>query len=278
MVEYMQTKQSGDARITIFNIGELSADLVSWLGLETWPSRYDDLFRQPAMSPVQCILVQRRDMVLLVDAYYYDIAPDSSFAIANYEPPPGLVEQMSQMGIAPEDVTHVVITHLHFDHYTGVTKEQAGHFVPAFPKAQVYIGRSDWQLAEPQFTRPGSPESQTLAVLEQHSLQVLVDGEHELAHGVTILPAPGESPGHQIVRVETAEHILYCLGDLYHHQVEVEQPNWIVRWADAAIMTASRQPLLPELLAEDALLVAAHIEGFGRLQPTATGLSWHKIA
>jgi glyoxylase-like metal-dependent hydrolase (beta-lactamase superfamily II) len=273
----MQTKESGDARITIFNLGELRADLVSWLGVEIWPSRYDGLFQQPIRSPVQCILVQMRDMVLLVDAYYYDIAPDSSFAIANYEPPPGLVEQMAQIGVAPEAVTHVVITHLHFDHYTGVTKEQAGHFVPTFPKAQVYIGRSDWQLAEPQFSRLNSRESQTLAVLQQHGLQVLVDGEHELAHGVTIVPAPGESPGHQVVRVETAEHTLYCLGDLYHHEVEVEQPDWIVRWADAAEMAASRQALLPKLLAEDALLVAAHIEGFGRLQPTAGALSWYTI-
>jgi glyoxylase-like metal-dependent hydrolase (beta-lactamase superfamily II) len=274
----MQTIQSDDVRITIFNIGELRADLVSWLALETWPSHYDDLFRQSIRSPVQCILVQRPDMILLVDAYYYDIAPDSSFAIANYEPPPGLVEQMARMGIAPEDVTHVVITHLHFDHYTGVTREQDGRFVPTFPKAQVYIGRSDWQLAEPQFSRLNSPESQTLAVLQQHGLQVLVDGEHELAPGVTIVSAPGESPGHQVVQVETAGHTLYCLGDLYHHEVEVEQPGWIVRWADAPGMAVSRQALLPSLLAENALLVAAHIEGFGRLQPTAAGLSWRKFA
>jgi glyoxylase-like metal-dependent hydrolase (beta-lactamase superfamily II) len=105
-----------------------------------------------------------------------------------------------------------------------------------------------------------------------------VDSEYELGQGVKILPAPGESPGHQIVQVQTAEHTLYCLGDLYHHEVEVERPDWIVWWANAADMAASRQALLPKLLAEDALLVAAHIEGFGRLQPTATALSWHKIA
>jgi glyoxylase-like metal-dependent hydrolase (beta-lactamase superfamily II) len=120
-------------------------------------------------------------------------------------------------------------------------------------------------------------ESQTLAVLQQHGLEELVDGEHELSHGIMIVPAPGESPGHQIVRIQTAEHTLYCLGDLYHDEVEVEQPTWIVHWADAAVMTASRQALLPELLAENTLLVAAHIEGFGRLQQTSSGLSWQKL-
>jgi glyoxylase-like metal-dependent hydrolase (beta-lactamase superfamily II) len=273
----MKIKQLGDVSVTIFNIGELRADLVSWLRLERWPSQYDALFRQPATLPIQCTLVQRQDMVLLVDAYYYDIVPDSSFAIANYEPPSSLVKQMAQMGVTAEDVTHVVITHLHFDHYSGVTMKQNGRFVPAFPQARVYIGRSDWQLAEPEFTRSDSPESQTLAVLQQHGLEELVDGEHELSHGIVIVPAPGESPGHQIVRIQTAEHTLYCLGDLYHDEVEVEQPTWIVHWADAAVMTASRQALLPELLAENTLLVAAHIEGFGRLQQTSSGLSWQKL-
>jgi glyoxylase-like metal-dependent hydrolase (beta-lactamase superfamily II) len=104
-----------------------------------------------------------------------------------------------------------------------------------------------------------------------------VDSERALGHGVTIVPAPGESPGHQILRLQTADKTLYCLGDLYHHEVEVEQPDWIVRWADAAGMQASRQALLPEMLCPESVLVAAHIAGFGRLQQTAAGLQWQRI-
>jgi glyoxylase-like metal-dependent hydrolase (beta-lactamase superfamily II) len=274
MVTLME-KQFGDVRVTIFEVCQLRADMADWFGLTSWPKKYDDLLHQVQALPVQCVLVQMPEITLLVDAYEYDLAPD--FVLPDYVPPPSLLAQMRKMGVQPEDVTHVVITHLHFDHYTGVTREQDGVFVPTFPKAWVYIGRSDWQLAESQFAQPDSPESRTLALLEAHGLTELVAEEMDLGGGVMILPAPGESPGHQVVRVDTSEGRLYILGDLYHHEVEVEQPAWIVTWADAAGMTASRQALLPHLLDERAILVAAHIGGFGRLQQTEDGLVWRKV-
>ena len=269
-------RQFGDARVTVFKVCDLRAHLASWFQLDGWPSAYDGLLQKAVAIPVQCVLVQMQGMTLLVDAYVYDVPPESSFALPDYKPPVDLVMQMAAMGVQPEDVTHVVITHLHFDHYTGVTRERDGVFVPTFPKARVYIGRSDWQLAETQFARPDSPESQTVAVLQAHDLVELVTGEMDLGGGVTILPAPGESPGHQVVRLELAEQTLYVLGDLYHHEVEVEQPTWMVYWADTAVMTASRQALLPQLLDERSVLLAGHLAGFGRLEQVETGLVWRK--
>lgn len=269
--------QLGDTAVTLINVCSLRADLANWFGLETWPDQYDEILREPVAAPVQSVLLQRPGLTMLVDAYEYDLKPTSMFALPNYQPPPGLVAQLAALGVQPNDITHVVITHLHFDHYTGVTHEQDGVWLPMFPQAKVIIGRSDWEQAEGAFTRTDSPESQTLAVLQAHDLQELVAGQVDVADGITLLPTPGESPGHQVVRVATAERTLYILGDLYHHELEVEQPQWIVRWADAAEMATSRQALLPELLQEKSVLVAAHIAGFGRLQQTATGLRWQTI-
>ncbi len=94
-------------------------------------------------------------------------------------------------------------------------------------------------------------------------------------HTFQILPAPGETPGHQIVRVRSAGRTLYCLGDLYHHPVEVEQPTWAAHWNDRAAALASRQALVAAALAEDALLVATHIPGVGRLTKTDDGVQWN---
>lgn len=269
--------QFGDTRVVVLPVCELRADLVRWFGLEAWPGEYDGLLRRAVAVPVQCVLVQKPGMTLLVDAYEYDLPPNSAFALPDYEPPPGLVAQLAAVGVLPEEVTQVVITHLHFDHYTGVTREEGGVYVPMFPRARVFIGRSDWQLAETQFARSDAPESRTLAVLQAHGLVELVTGEVDMGNGVTILPAPGESPGHQVVQVQLPDRTLYVLGDLYHHEVEVEQPEWIVTWADAAGMKASRRALLPALLRDDSLLIAAHIAGVGRIEQMDGGFVWRKI-
>jgi glyoxylase-like metal-dependent hydrolase (beta-lactamase superfamily II) len=275
----MITTEFGAAQITIINVSDLRADLPNWFAISEWPNEYDNVMHEPQAIPVQCVLIQLPHMTLLVDAFVNTLTPESPFALPNYRLPPSLLEQLAQAGVAPEEITHLVITHLHFDHYSGVTRqEEDGRYIPAFPNAQVYIGHADWHRAERQLTRPGSTESTTLAIIQQHGLLQLVEGELDLGEGVTILPAPGESPGHQIVRVQTGQSTLYILGDLYHHEVEVEQPTWIVNWADAATMTTSREALVPALLHEDAVLMASHIEGYGRIHPIPSGLKWQSLA
>jgi glyoxylase-like metal-dependent hydrolase (beta-lactamase superfamily II) len=112
-------------------------------------------------------------------------------------------------------------------------------------------------------------------VLRQADLLELVSGRREIAPGITILPAPGETPGHQIVRVQSDGQTFYALGDLIHSEVEVEHPDWMVTWATAEPMLASRLRLLDDALAEHALLMAAHIGSLGRLERDGAGqLTW----
>jgi glyoxylase-like metal-dependent hydrolase (beta-lactamase superfamily II) len=193
----------------------------------------------------------------------------------NYSPPPGLIAQLLERDISPQDITHVIITHLHFDHYSGVTTERDGQYVPAFPNARYFTGRADWEDHETQeaLKDPASLESRTIGVLHSAGLLELVEGDYDLLAAIRILAAPGESPGHQIVRVHSEGQALYCLGDLYHDLVEIEHPTWMARWADGEATLASRRKLVDIALAEDALLVPAHMSP-GRLQRTADGVRW----
>jgi glyoxylase-like metal-dependent hydrolase (beta-lactamase superfamily II) len=185
--------------------------------------------------------------------------------------------QLAAAGTAAEDVTDVVITHLHFDHFNGLTQEADGAYHPAFLRAQCYVSQRDWQEFARNVQKPGSLTNRTVGVLERAGLLTLIAGEHRLAAGVTVLPAPGETPGHQIVRVHSAGETLYVLGDLYHHALEVEHPPLNVSWADATQMAASKEQLVAAALRENALLVAAHIPGFGRLQRGAHGVRWVEV-
>lgn len=95
--------------------------------------------------------------------------------------------------------------------------------------------------------------------------------------GLQIIAAPGETPGHQIVRIHAGGHMLYFLGDLYHHSVEVEHPAWMNKWNDLGANTRSRQALTERALREDALLFATHIPAVGRIRRTAAGVRWETV-
>ncbi len=110
-----------------------------------------------------------------------------------------------------------------------------------------------------------------------YGLLHLVAGDLDLGHGLRICHTPGETPGHQTLRLESAGQVLYCVGDLYHHIVEVEQPTWSVTWADAAANVLSRQQIAGAALAEKAKLIATHIRGLGQLQQVDNGICWLTI-
>lgn len=278
MFEYIRTLQIGAATVTIINIGHLQMDLAAALNLpaETRSLPEAAPIAQPVQLPVQCVYIALPQMSVLVDASRYHFPPDSPLLIPGYRPPPGLLAGLAELGIAPEAIAHVVITHAHFDHYNGTILEDDGAYTPAFPNARHYLGRPDWDRPETQnaLRNPDSLESHTLAILYRQGLLDLVQGNRDLGQGLQIIAAPGESPGHQMVRLHSQGQTLYCLGDLYHHQVEVEHPDWMVHWADRDATSHSRQSLVAAALAENALLVATHIPTLGRLQQTATGITW----
>jgi len=239
--------------------------------------RYAHLFEQPCEIPIRCMHIQSPGISLLVDACTPEAIKGTEYELPGAATYPNLLDQLALVGTSPNDITHVVITHHHFDHIIGLTTRQGNKYVPCFPQARHYLGRADWEAQDVQndLTQPDSLFNQTLGVLEHLQLLELVDGDRELGHGLSILHMPGETPGHQILRLSVGGQILYYTGDLYHHHVEIEQPTWMTPWSDASTLLRSRQRLSQMARTEDAVLVATHIPSLGRIRTTSEGgVSW----
>lgn len=284
MHDDIHTIALGAATVSLINVGDLQLTLAEIMPVpeEEWRPQYSGIFDQPLFFPSQCVHIALPDASVLVDANNVAISapPGSPYAPpAGYHHPPDLLTQLRERSIAPDEITHVIMTHAHRDHYVGVTRERDGQPVPCFPRARHYLGKADWDHPEMQeaLQNPGSVESQTVGVIWQAGLLDLMEGTHDLTPSLRIVAAPGESPGHQIVRVASEGQVLYCLGDLYHHPIEVEHPSWMAEWDDPPATLASRLALSQAALAEHALLMAAHIPGVGRLERAATGYRWVQV-
>ena len=282
MTDYTRTLPLGPATVSVINLGDLKFSLAETLNVpeSEWRPRYAAAFERQLLFPSQSIHIALPGASVLVDAnnYAFSVTPDSPYLPPNYQPPADLITQLLERNIYPEDITHLVITHAHFDHYAGVTTEHDGQYLPSFPNAHCYLGGADWENPGIQraLQNTNSANSRTLGVLHQRGLLELVEGNRDLLPGLRIIAAPGESAGHQIVRVHLDGQTLYCLGDLYHHALEVEQPTWMVEWANPETNLASRHALAEAALAEDALLIPAHMP-VGRLERTASGVRWVNV-
>lgn len=122
-----------------------------------------------------------------------------------------VVERLAEKGLRPEDVTDLVLSHLHFDHAGGaVTRRADGTLVPTFPKAVVHLQRRQWEWAlAPSVRDRASYLADNLEPLKQAKLN-LFDGPGRLLPDLELLVVDGHTPGMQLLRVHGAPGLVYC--------------------------------------------------------------------
>ncbi len=145
------------------------------------------------------------------------------FAIRNRDTERGqtpVAAALADVGVEVEQVTHLILTHMHFDHGGGVSVRDDHGFRPAFPGARHYLQRANFTTAEnPNPRESASYLRENLDPLRDVALELL-DGEEEVLPGIRVTPSNGHTLGMQTVRVEGGGQVLYYLADLaptHHH-------------------------------------------------------------
>jgi N-acyl homoserine lactone hydrolase len=131
---------------------------------------------------------------------------------------PGLVMQggplfgaLAELGVDPNEIKDVILTHLHFDHAEGLA---------AWPQRTAYVHRLETE----------APYAQLVAgQLEMVNLEVLEGEEGEIEPGVRWIRTPGHSDGLMTVLVDTDEGLVAiasdCVGPLPEYFEEMELPQ-----------------------------------------------------
>lgn len=126
-----------------------------------------------------------------------------------------LDRELARAGCSREDVTDVVLTHLHFDHAGGATRLEGDRPVLSFPKATYHVQRRNWVWAHRASEKDaGSFRAETFDLLERSGRLHLLEGATELYPGIELFISEGHTVGLQLVRVsDGGESLVFC-GDL----------------------------------------------------------------
>ena len=167
-----------------------------------------------------------------------------------------LLEDLAALGVGPEDVDTVLLTHLHFDHAGGATRFDAqGQLVPTFPKARYLVSRIEWEDAT-----IGGPELQTaysldnLLPLAERGQLVLLDDEPAIMPGLTAIRTGGHTRGHLAVKFSSGGQTAFFIGDLCPTTAHLRR-MWCTAYDVYPLETRRRKPELLDEAAQRRWLV-----------------------
>lgn len=212
----------------------------------------------------------------LVDTGFGDRDPHGASAyLDDFDLAPRLDAQLAHLGVRPEDVTHVLITHMHGEHFAGTTRDVPGGMVPRYPNARVVVMAAEWAIS-PQHTLLGEFIGTQMRSLEAAGVVDLAQADLEVVPGLDYLAAPGETVGSAVVRVAGSEGPVYYVGDLVHVAAELAHPDWYLGMADPAVLATTRRRLVDVFLREGAVVVATHhpFPGALRLRAEDGVIAW----
>ncbi len=273
---YIASRRFGDAAITVISEGVFPWKLELQAPEEEWRRAMPEANAEgEVILGNNVVHIALGAASILVDPGFDDPSAPPPPHFPGLRRTPGLAAGLATIGVWPEQITHVVLTHAHSDHYVGVTMQRDGRRVARFPRARHLLGRSEWE-DNPDRAQPDSQLMAHLGIIEQLGLLELVDGMREVVPGVSVIPAPGESPGHCIVRVSSRDESCFILGDLFHHACEVTNLDWVSPGRDPVAMRASRERLIAEAVRNRATLIYTHapFPGWGRIERAGDSYAW----
>ena len=172
---------------------------------------------------------------------------------------------LESIGAGPQQVTHVVMTHLHTDHVGWNTVEKDGRWAPTFPKARYLFPKDEFDYWRGLYDKgdkdvnQGSFADSVLPVLDA-GLGDFMDGTAEVAGCLAPEPVPGHAPGMLSFRLRSrGEEGLFC-ADILHNAIQIVRPDWNDRyclWPDKA--PESRAAGLKRACERGALLMPMHL-------------------
>ncbi|HEY3354292.1 MAG TPA: MBL fold metallo-hydrolase [Polyangia bacterium] len=207
-----------------------------------------------------CLLVETAGRRVLVETGNGDkLTPRQRdiYGIAHEE---SIITALAAVGVAPETIDLVVLTHLHFDHAGGATRRAGRELVPTFPRARHVVQRRELQDAlHPHERNRASYLPENILPLLEHRVLEEVEGEVEVAPGVRVVPTPGHTAGHQSVLIDGGDGCrALFLGDVVPTAVHVPLPYIMAYDLEPVVTLETKRALFARALAEGWLLVFGH--------------------
>jgi len=202
---------------------------------------------------LRCLLLDNgQDRVLIESGMgnKFDSKFSEMFSITQSKNP--LSDTLSKNGYSNKDITHMILTHLHFDHAGGATMlGDNGDHIPAFPNAKYYISKENWDAGiNPSPRDRASYLKENYASLNDYDQLQFISNNSFILPGISTYMVDGHTTGQQLIKIESEGETLIFCSDLIPLESHLKLP-WIMGYDLNAQLTLKEKTKFLELASKN---------------------------
>lgn len=230
----MESLTIGDLKLTWLQGGNTNLDGGSMFGVVPkilWSKKYLCNEKNQIELRTDPILVQKGELNLLIETGLgkgkLNEKQLRNFGVTDES---RIEESLAQLGLTRFDIDYVLMTHLHFDHASGLTMWEGDKLVPTFPKAKIVTSRIEWdEMRQPNIRSKNTYWKENWEAIV-HQVQPF-EKEFKIIDELTMIHTGGHSAGHSIVRFESRAEKALHFADLMPTHAH-QNPLWVLAYDD----------------------------------------------
>jgi glyoxylase-like metal-dependent hydrolase (beta-lactamase superfamily II) len=199
-----------------------------------------------------CLLIRGGDELILIDTGYGSRLSESQRRRTSSESGEPLLESLESLGVLPEQIGTVVLTHLHYDHVGGALREDdSGRVVPTFPNAAHVVQAGEFERATSgRDELRAAYSADWVTPLADAGVLELIEGDVEIRPGIRGIVTGGHTRHHQAVLIESEGQRALYIADLCPTTRHLKS-LWCMGYDEELLVTRRRKSeLLNRVIAE----------------------------
>ena len=197
---------------------------------------------------MRCLLIQSENRNILIDTGIGNKQSEKFFSHYHLNGDYSLDVSLNNAGLTPQDITDVILTHLHFDHCGGAVKEVDGELVPYFENAQYYVTQEQWDSAmNPNPREKASFLKENFEPLAKHNKVQFVRQGDKIAGVIDIHVFYGHTNGMicPLINLPDGKKLFYA-ADLFPSSAHLK-PHFVMAYDIAPLKTMEERSKINEL-------------------------------